>query len=53
MNKVEKRKTTLNISIPDEDKKFLKMYVLEHDITVAALIVAYVEKLRKDTKKSR
>ena len=47
MNKVEERKTTLNVSISADDKKFLKMYALEHDTTVAALIEAYVEKLRK------
>lgn len=48
MNKVEERKTTLNVSISADDKKFLKMYALEHDTTVAALIEAYVEKLRKE-----
>ena len=48
MNKVEERKTTLNISISADDKKFLKMYALEHDTTVAALIEAFVEKLRKE-----
>ena len=47
MNKVDERKTTLNVSIAAEDKKFLKMYALEHDTTVAALIEAYVSKLRK------
>ena len=46
MNKVEERKTTLNVSLSAEDKKFLKIYALEHDTTVAALIEAYVEKLR-------
>ena len=51
MNKVEERKTTLNVSISADDKKFLKMYALEHDTTVAALIEAYIEKLRKAAKK--
>ena len=51
MNKVEERKTTLNVSISADDKKFLKMYALEHDTTVAALIEAYVEKLRKEARK--
>ena len=48
MDKNVERKTTLNVSISAEDKKFLKMYALEHDTTVAALIEAYVEKLRND-----
>ena len=50
MTLVEERKTTLNISISTDDKKFLKMYAIEHDTTVAALIEAYVEKLRKEKK---
>ena len=49
MNKVEERKTTLNVSISADDKKFMKMYALEYDTTVAALIEACVEKLRKET----
>ena len=48
MNRVDEQKTTLNISIAPEDKKFLKMYALEHDTTVAALIEAYVKKLRQE-----
>ena len=51
MNKVEERKTALNISISVENKKFLKIYALEHDTTVAALIEAYVKKLRKEAGK--
>ena len=51
MNTVEERKTTLNVSISAEDKKFLKMYALEHDTTVAALIEVFVEKLRKEAGK--
>ncbi|MBQ2683235.1 MAG: hypothetical protein IJG25_02400 [Thermoguttaceae bacterium] len=50
MNKTEERKTTLNVSISAEDKKFLKMFALEHDTTVAALIEAYVKKLRGEKK---
>lgn len=50
MTLVVERKTTLNISISTDDKKFLKMYAIEHDTTVAALIEAYVEKLRKEKK---
>ena len=33
MNKVEKRKTTLNVSSSAENKKYLKIYALEHDTT--------------------
>ena len=50
MNKVAERKTTLNVSISADDKKYLKMYALEHDTTVAAMIETYVEKLRKEHK---
>lgn len=40
----------MNITITPEDKKFLKMYALEHDTTISALIAEYVEKIRKGDK---
>lgn len=43
----EKTKTTLNVSITAEDKKFLKLYALKHDVSVAALIEAWIRELRK------
>lgn len=48
MNKSEEKRTTINISIRPDDKKFLKMYALERDTTVAALIEDFVTKLRED-----
>ncbi len=48
MNKEEQRKTTLNVSISADDKKYLKVYAAEHETTVAAVIHACVEKLRKE-----
>lgn len=51
MNKEEQRKTTLNVSISADDKKYLKVYAAEHDTTVAAVIHAFVERLRKEAGK--
>lgn len=48
MKKVEERKTQLNISSSAEYKKIIKMYAIEYDKTVAALIEAYMEQLRKE-----
>ena len=48
IKKVEERKTQLNISSSAEYKKIIKMYAIEYDKTVAALIEAYMEQLRKE-----
>ena len=40
------KRTSMNISLALEDKKFLKVYAIEHDTTVAAVIHEFVEKLR-------
>lgn len=40
------KRTSMNIALSPEDKKFLKVYAIEHDTTVAAVIHEFVEKLR-------
>lgn len=44
----EKTKTTINVSITAEDKKFLKIYAFKHDVSVAALIEMWIQKLREE-----
>lgn len=45
---VEERRTTMNVSLTVDDKKFLKVYAAEHDTSVAALIHDAVERLRRE-----
>lgn len=40
------KKATLNISISQDDKKYIKTYAIEHDTTVARLIADYISNLR-------
>lgn len=48
---VEEKRTTMNVSISADDKKFLKVYAAENETTIAAMIHDYVESLRKEVKK--
>lgn len=48
MNTAGEKRTTLNISIMPDDKKFLKIYALKHDMTAAAVIKSFIQKLRED-----
>ena len=41
-------RVSMNIALSPEDKKFLKVYAVEHDTTVAAVIAECVERLRKE-----
>ncbi len=41
----------MNITLSPENKKFLKLYALEHGTTVSQVITEYVEKLRKKEEK--
>ena len=43
---MEDKRTTMNVSLTVNDKKFLKVYAAEHDTSVAALIHDAVERLR-------
>ena len=43
----EKRTSKLNIVLSEKDKKFLKIYALNRDTSVSAIIHEYVEHLRK------
>ena len=45
-NNKDTTRTTLNLCLSKEDKRFLKMYALEHDTTAAALIHDYIDELR-------
>ena len=47
----ESKKTTLNVSISSEDKKFLKMYALQHDVSVSALVEAWIQQLKQEQTK--
>ncbi len=40
------KKTTLNLSMSPDDKKYLKTYAIEHNTTVTQLIAEYVRQLR-------
>lgn len=47
----EKRRTTsMNIALTAEDKKFIKIYALENDTTVADVIHEYIQRLREGKK---
>ena len=39
-------KTPLNISLPAEDKKFLKVYAAQNGTTISKLVQDYIEKLK-------
>ena len=43
----EKKTSKLNIVLSEQDKKFLKIYAVERDTSVSAVIHEYVEHLRK------
>lgn len=47
---VSKERVSMNIALSPEDKRFLKMYAIEHDTTVAAVIAELVQKLREEKK---
>ena len=40
------KKATINISISQDDKKYIKTYAIEHNTTVTQLIAEYVRQLR-------
>lgn len=42
------KKATINISISQDDKKYIKTYAIEHDTTVTQLIADYVRQLRDE-----
>ena len=39
-------KTTLNLSVTVEDKKFLKMYAVQNGTTISDMLHSYVETLK-------
>ncbi len=39
-------KTTLNISLTIEDKRFLKVYAAQNGITISSMIHDYIESLK-------
>lgn len=43
----EKKTSKLNIVLSEQDKKFLKIYAVERNTSVSAVIHEYVEQLRK------
>ena len=43
----DKKTSQLNIVLSERDKKFLKIYAVERDTSVSAVIHEYVEQLRK------
>lgn len=43
----DEKKTKFTLSITPEDKKFLKMYALKHDVSVAVLVERWIDELRK------
>ncbi len=50
---VEAEKTTLNISLTVEEKKFLKVYAAQNGLTVSGIIQEYIEELRKRTEEQK
>lgn len=50
VNTTEKKTTQMNIALSVEDKKFLKIYAAEQDITVAEVIRRWIEKAREEQK---
>ncbi len=49
----EAEKTTLNISLTVEEKKFLKVYAAQNGLTVSGIIQDYIEELRKRTEEQK
>lgn len=47
---LDEKRTTMQISLTQEDKRFLKVYAAERNMTVAALIHECVERLRGEGK---
>ncbi len=45
--KVHEERVPMNVTLSPENKKFLKMYAVEHGTTVSQVITDYVDKLRK------
>lgn len=43
-------KTTLNISLTVEEKKFLKVYAAQSETTISNMIHSYVESLKAEKK---
>lgn len=41
-------KVTMNISLHPDDKKFIKLYALEHDTTVSELFTLMIHDLRDE-----
>ena len=46
--KVREERVPMNVTLSPDNKKFLKMYAVEHGTTVSQVITDYVEKLKKD-----
>ena len=44
---VREERVSMTIALSPEDKRFLKVYAAEHDMTVAAIIAAGVKQLRE------
>jgi hypothetical protein len=40
-------KTTLNLSVTVEDKKFLKVYAAQNETTISSMLQDYIETLKK------
>lgn len=51
MNKKDEKKTTITFNISVENKKALKVYAAEHEITISALMTKWIEENCKGTKK--
>lgn len=49
----EAEKTTLNISLTVEEKKFLKVYAAQNGLTVSGIIQNYIGELRKRTEEQK
>ena len=50
-NRIYEERVPMNITLSPDNKKFLKVYAIEHDTTVSAVIAECVEKLRKEEEK--
>ena len=51
MNKKDEKKTTITFNVSVENKKALKVYAAEHEITISALMTKWIEENCKGTKK--
>ena len=47
-NEKQEKRTTINISITNEDKKTLRIYAAENEKTVAGVIHEFAEKIRAE-----